>query len=71
MRRVGRYILGPFLGGIEADDVDGIFLLPFEQVHDDRVKISPLDIRFAIGATVAAEVVQDDADVLIVAVRHD
>jgi hypothetical protein len=45
--------------------------LPLERVHDDRFKVGALDIGFAVGAAGAAEVVQDDVDILIVVPGND
>jgi hypothetical protein len=61
-----RDVARPALGGVEADYADRVFVLPLEHVHDDRFKDGALDSGFAVGAAVAAEVVQDDVDVLVI-----
>jgi hypothetical protein len=45
MRYVRRYILRPFLGGIEGDDPDRVFVLAFEQVEDDSFQVGGFNVR--------------------------
>src|SRR5258708_17347547 len=59
------------LGRIEADDPNRVLILPFEHIHDDRFEVSLLGVGLAVGPAVAAEIVQNDIDILIVAPRHD
>jgi hypothetical protein len=68
---VGRYILRPALERVEADDANRIVVLPPKQVDDHRFQISGFYICFPVGAPQPTKIVQDDVDILIVAVRHD
>jgi hypothetical protein len=68
---VTRDILLRFFRGVEPDNPDRVLVVAFEHVHDDRFEVGALDISFAIGAAVATEIVQYDADGLIVAWRYD
>ena len=71
VRHVGRYILRPFLGGVETDPPDRVVMLTIEQVSDHRFQIGGLDIGFPISAAFATEVVHRKINVLVVALRHD
>jgi hypothetical protein len=64
-------IFRPSLGSVETDDPNRVLVLPFEHVHDDRFEVSPLDVGFPVSPAVAAEIIQDDVDILIVAVGDD
>jgi hypothetical protein len=71
MGDVGRDVLWPTFGGIEADRANGVAILSLEHVHDDCFEIGAINAGFAVRLTVAAEVIDDDVDVLIVDIRHD
>jgi hypothetical protein len=64
-------VLRPFFRGVEANDPNRVLVLSIQHVHDDRFEIGPLDVCLAEGPTAAAEVVDDDIDILILAIRHD
>ena len=68
---VGRNIPRPSLSGVEADDADGLRILPVEQVLNDGLKVRGLDIGLAIGAAAAAEIAHDQADVSILVSWHN
>ncbi len=54
---VRRYILRPFLGGIECNNPDWIAVLAFEQIEDDGFEIGGLDIRLPINSAIPPEIV--------------
>ena len=66
-----RYILRPFLGGVEGNDPDRAFVLAFEHVKDDGLQIGGFDVGFAIDTTIAAKIVDYEVHVLIFAVRDN
>jgi hypothetical protein len=68
---VGRDVARPAFGGVEADDADGLRILPVEQVLDDGLEVRGLDIGFAVGAPAPTEIVHYQADVLIVVSWHN
>jgi hypothetical protein len=47
---VGRDVARPAFAGIEADDADGVGILPVKQVLDDGLEVGRLDIGLAPGA---------------------
>jgi hypothetical protein len=53
---IGRNISRPSLSGVEADDADGLRILPVEQVLDDGLEVRRIDIGLAPGATASAEI---------------
>ena len=50
---IGRNIPRPAFGCVEADDADGLRILPVEQVLDDGLEVRGLDVGFAVGATLS------------------
>ena len=68
---VGRDVARPAFAGIEADDADGLRILPVEQVLDDGLEVGSLDIGLAVGPTPPAEIVHDQADVSILVSWHN
>jgi hypothetical protein len=52
------YVTGPAFGGIEGDDADRIFILPVEQVSDQRRAISSRFIGLTPCPTERAKIVQ-------------
>jgi hypothetical protein len=44
------YVTGPAFGGIEGDDADRIFILPVEQVSDQRRAISSRFVGLRCGS---------------------
>ena len=48
---IGRNIARPAFAGIEADDADGVGILPVKQVLDDGLEIGRLDIGLLIEKT--------------------
>ena len=71
MGDVDRNVLRPFLGGVEANDPDRIFVLALEQVEDHGFQIGRLRVDFAPGAAFLAEIIEDEVHSLIVAIWHD
>jgi hypothetical protein len=71
VRNIARDVLRPFFDRVETDDADWVVILPLKHVHNDRFEVSSLSISFAVGTTLATKVVEDDVDVLIVAIWHD
>src|SRR4051812_38793231 len=63
-------ILRPFLGGVEADYADRVFVLALEEVDDHRFQIGGFHVALAPDPA-AAELVDDEVDVLIIALGHD
>jgi len=70
-RDVGGDIFRSMLGSVETDDPNRVLILPFKHVHDDRFEVGSLDVSFAVGPAVTAEIIDDKVDILIVAARHD
>jgi len=65
----GRDVPWPTFGGVEANLADRVLVLPLKHVHDDGSEVGAFNIGFRVGAPVAAEVIDDDVDVLIIAIR--
>jgi hypothetical protein len=57
--------LQPSFGGVESDDPNRAFVLAFRQIEDG------LDVSFTINRAIAAKVIDDQLNVLIVSFRHD
>jgi hypothetical protein len=68
---VARDVFGPLFRGIEADDADGVLILPFEHIHDDRFEVGPLYIGLSVSPPVTPEIIHNDVDVLIVSIGDD
>ena len=68
---ISRYILRPFLGGVEGNHPQRAFVLAFEEVEDDGFEISGLDVSFAVDTAIATKLIDDKVYVLIVAFRSD
>src|SRR5258705_6412078 len=68
---VCRNVLRPFFGDVEGDDADWVFVLALEQVEDHSFRTGRVDVGFAPGMAVPAEVVDDEVNVPIVVIRHD
>jgi hypothetical protein len=49
----------------------GFLILPFEHIHDYRLEVSLLGGGLSVGSAVAAEIIQNDVDILIIATGHD
>jgi hypothetical protein len=71
VRYVRRYILRPFLGGIEGDDPDRVFVLAFEQVEDDSFQIGGFNVCLPVDPALLTEIINHELDGLIVALRHN
>lgn len=61
---IARDILGPFFGGVEADNPDGVLVLALEHVHDDGFEVGALDVGLAKGAAAATKIINHDVDIL-------
>ena len=68
---ISRYILRPFLSGVEGDDPDRACVLAFEQIDDDGFQIVGFDVSFTIGSAIATKIIDEEVDIQIVALRHD
>ena len=61
----GRDIPRPAIGDAERDDADRVKKLPVEQVCDDVLDIGSLDVAFAVDQADLAEIIDNEAGVLI------
>jgi hypothetical protein len=64
-------VLRPAFGSVEGNDPNGVSILAVEQVDDYRFKIGGLYIGFPIDSAIAAKIIDDQIDILIVATRYD
>jgi hypothetical protein len=62
---LGRDIPRPAIGDVERDDADRVGILPVEEVFDDVLYIGSLDVPFAVDQAELAEIVDNEAGVLI------
>lgn len=69
--RLPRHILRPFFGGVEGDDPDRILVLALKQVEYHGFQIGGLSVGFTPYPTIAAKVVHDEVNVLVVAIWYD
>ena len=68
---LGRNVMRPFLGGIEAGDADRIFVLSVQQSDDDGFQIGRLDLGLSPYPAKPAEIAHYEVGVLIVVAGHD
>ena len=68
---IGRHVVRPALGGVEAHNPNRVFELSLKHVHDDRFEVCPLNVGFPVRATDRAEIVHDDVGGVIVFVWDD